>query len=177
MRDPDGLVLGVLEPGQFTGDVGLLFGQPAFADCIAVEPGEVVLVAPAQIAELVQVDPDVSDVLLPAFAARRLLLMRRQQGTLTLVGREGAPRLQRVLEYAERNRIPYRWLDPADSAQTGEIQAPPKACGPFCSTTWQSAANRRPPHGSKTSSDFPPASRAPTSPSGPSCRPSSSVRG
>jgi thioredoxin reductase (NADPH) len=122
VRDPDGLVLGVLEPGQFTGEVGLLFGQPAFADCTAVEPGEVVLVAPAQIAELVQVDPDVSDVLLPAFAARRLLLMQRQQGTLTLVGHEGAPRLQRVLEYAERNRIPYRWLDPADSAQKGEIQ-------------------------------------------------------
>jgi thioredoxin reductase (NADPH) len=122
VRDPDGLVLGVLEPGQFTGEVGLLFGQPAFADCIAVEPGEVVLVAPAQIAELIQVDPDVSDVLLPAFAARRLLLMQRQQGTLTLVGREGAPGLQRILEYAERNRIPYRWLDPANSAQKGEIQ-------------------------------------------------------
>jgi thioredoxin reductase (NADPH) len=119
VRDPDGLVLGVMEPGQFTGEVGLLFGQPAFADCIAVEPGEVVLVAPAQIAELVQVDPDVSDVLLPAFAARRLLLMQRQQGTLTLVGPEGAPRLQRVLEYAERNRIPYRWLDPAHSAAEG----------------------------------------------------------
>jgi thioredoxin reductase (NADPH) len=122
VRDPDGLVLGLLEPGQFTGEVGLLFGQPAFADCIVVEPGEVVIVAAAQIADLVQVDTDASDSLLPAFAARRLLLMQRQQGTLTLVGPEGAPRLQRVLEYAERNRIPYRWLDPADSDQKGEIQ-------------------------------------------------------
>jgi len=122
VRDPDGLVLGLMEPGQFTGEVGLLFGQPAFADCIAVEPGEVVLVAPAQLAELIQVDPEVSDALLPAFAARRLLLMQRRQGTLTLVGHEGEPRLQRVLEYADRNRIPYRWVDPADSAETGEIQ-------------------------------------------------------
>jgi thioredoxin reductase (NADPH) len=122
VRDPDGLVLGLMEPGQFTGEVGLLFGQPAFADCIAVEPGEVVLVAPAQLAELVQVDPEVSDALLPAFAARRLLLMQRRQGTLTLVGHEGEPRLQRVLEYADRNRIPYRWVDPADSAETGESQ-------------------------------------------------------
>jgi thioredoxin reductase (NADPH) len=122
VRDPDGLVLGLMEPGQFTGEVGLLFGQPAFADCIAVEPGEVVLVAPAQLADLVQVDPEVSDALLPAFAARRLLLMQRRQGTLTLVGHEGEPRLQRVLEYADRNRIPYRWLDPADSAETGESQ-------------------------------------------------------
>jgi thioredoxin reductase (NADPH) len=123
MRDPDGMVLGVLEPGQFTGEMGLLLGQTAFADCIAVESGEVVLVAPLEIADLVQVDPEVSDILLPAFAARRLLLMQRQQGTLTLVGHEGAPALQKVVEYAERNRIPYRWLDPADHDQKEEIGA------------------------------------------------------
>jgi thioredoxin reductase (NADPH) len=123
IRDPDGLVLGVMEPGQFTGELALLFGQTGFADCIAVTPGEVLLVAPQTIAELIQVDPEVSDVLLPAFAARRLLLMQRQQGTLTLVGHEGAPALQRLLEYAERNRIPYRWLNPADPVQKEEIRA------------------------------------------------------
>lgn len=123
IRDPDGLVLGVMEPGQFTGEFGLLLGQTAFADCVAVAPGEVLLVAPRTIAELVQVDPEVSDALLPAFAARRLLLMRRQQGTLSLVGPEHSSRLQQLLEYAERNRIPYRWLNPADSTQSREIRA------------------------------------------------------
>jgi thioredoxin reductase (NADPH) len=123
VRDPDGLVLGVLDPGQFTGELALLFGQTAFADCVAVKPGEVLLVAAQTIAELVQVDPEVSDVLLPAFAARRLLLMQRQQGTLTLVGHEGSAVLQRLLEFAERNRIPYRWLDPADPTQSEEIRA------------------------------------------------------
>ncbi len=123
LRDPDGMVLGVMDPGQFTGELALLFGQTAFADCIAVTPGEILLVAPQTIAALVQVDPEVSDVLLPAFAARRLLLMQRQQGTLTLVGHEGAPALQRLLEYAERNRIPYRWLNPADPGQKEEIRA------------------------------------------------------
>ncbi len=33
VRDPDGLVLGVMEPGQFTGELSLLFGQTSFADC------------------------------------------------------------------------------------------------------------------------------------------------
>ena len=46
VRDPDGMVLAVLEPGQFTGEMGLLLGQTSCADCIAVESGEVVLVAP-----------------------------------------------------------------------------------------------------------------------------------
>jgi thioredoxin reductase (NADPH) len=123
IRDPDGLVLGVMDPGQFTGELALLFGQTAFADCFAVKPGEVLLVAAQTIADLVQVDPEVSDLLLPAFAARRLLLMQRQQGTLTIVGREGSPVLQRLLEFTERNRIPYRWLDPADPAQREQIQA------------------------------------------------------
>ena len=123
IQDPDGLVLGVLDPGQFTGELALLFGQTAFADCVAVKPGEVLVVAPQAIADLVQVDPEVSDALLPSFAARRLLLMQRQQGTLTLVGREGSPVLQRLLEFSERNRIPYRWLDPADPAQREQIQA------------------------------------------------------
>jgi thioredoxin reductase (NADPH) len=123
IRDPDGLVLGVMDPGQFTGELALLFGQTAFADCVAVEAGEVLVVTPQAIADLVQIDPEVSDALLPAFAARRLLLMQRQQGTLTLVGREGSPALQRLLEFAERNRIPYRWLDTADPTQQEQIQA------------------------------------------------------
>jgi thioredoxin reductase (NADPH) len=123
IRDPDGLVLGVMDPGQFTGELALLFGQTAFADCVVIKPGEVLVVAPQTIAELVQLDPEVSDVLLPTFAARRLLLMQRQQGTLTIVGRDGSAVLQRLLEFAERNRIPYRWLDPEDPAQQGEIRA------------------------------------------------------
>jgi thioredoxin reductase (NADPH) len=123
VRDFGGMVLGVFEPGQFSGDLGLLLGQTSFSDCTAITPGEVVRVAPSEIADLVQVDPEASDILLPAFAARRLLLMQRQQSTLTLVGPEGAPGLQGVLEYAERNRIPYRRLDPTDLAQKEQAAA------------------------------------------------------
>jgi thioredoxin reductase (NADPH) len=58
LRDPDGLVLGVMEPGQFTGELGLLLGQTAFNDCIAAAAGEVVVVEAQEIADLVQVDPE-----------------------------------------------------------------------------------------------------------------------
>ncbi|MBV8962263.1 MAG: FAD-dependent oxidoreductase [Hyphomicrobiales bacterium] len=123
VRDPDGMVLGALEPGQFTGEIGLLFHQTAVADCTVVEAGDIVRIPPPEIAELVQVDPEVSDLLLPAFAARRLMLVQRQQGTLRLIGHENAPALRRISEYAERNRIPYRRLDPADPAEAEEIKA------------------------------------------------------
>jgi CRP-like cAMP-binding protein len=32
VRDPDGMVLAILEPGQFIGEMGLLLGQTAFSD-------------------------------------------------------------------------------------------------------------------------------------------------
>ena len=123
VRDPDAMVLGIMEPGQFTGELGMLLGQTSFSDCTVTKAGEVVLVDPKALAELVQVDPEVSDLLLPAFAARRLLLIQRQQGTLTLVGPESAPTLQRVREYAERNRIPYRWIGSSDLNQGRETSA------------------------------------------------------
>lgn len=118
VRDPTGMLLGGMTPGQYSGELALLLGQTSFSDCIITEAGEVIVVPQPEIMALVQLDPEIGDVLLQAFAARRLLLVQRQQGTLTLVGPESAPALQRVVVYAERNRIPYRWVDPGDPAQT-----------------------------------------------------------
>jgi len=119
--DPTGMVLGVMAPGQFTGDLALLLGQTAFADCIVLEPGEVLVIPQPEIMELVQVDPEIGDLLLPAFAARRLMQIERHQGTLMLIGPDEAPALRRVTLYAERNRIPYRWIDPTDPAQRADV--------------------------------------------------------
>ncbi|HEX4198715.1 MAG TPA: FAD-dependent oxidoreductase [Caulobacteraceae bacterium] len=121
IRDPMGIVLGAMAPGQFTGELALLLGQTSFSDCIITAPGEVLVVGQPQILELVQLDPDIGDRLLEAFAARRLLLIQRQQGTLMLVGPESAPALQRVLVYAERNRIPYRWVDPGNPDERKQL--------------------------------------------------------
>jgi len=123
VSDPMGMVLGVMEPGQFTGDLALLLGQTAFADCIVADPGEVVVIPQAEIVELAQVDPELSDILLEVFAARRAIQIQRQQGTLVLIGSADAPSLRQVLIYADRNRIPYRWIDPADPKQRADIPA------------------------------------------------------
>src|SRR5580658_9958436 len=121
--DPTGMVLGVMGPGQFTGDLALLLGQTAFADCTVAEPGEVVVIPQAEIVELAQVEPELSDILLEVFAARRAIQIQRQQGTLVLIGSADEPALRRVLVYADRNRIPYRWIDPADPKQRADIPA------------------------------------------------------
>lgn len=123
LADPGGMTLGIMTPGQFSGELALLLGQTAFSDCVVTEPGELVLISQPQIIELTQVDPEIGDALLQSFAVRRELLIRRQQGTLTLVGTEDEPALRRVLLYAERNRIPYRWIDPSDPDQRKDIPA------------------------------------------------------
>jgi thioredoxin reductase (NADPH) len=121
--DPTGMVLGEMGPGQFTGDLALLLGQTAFADCVVTGSGEVLVIPQPEIMELAQVDPEISDHLLEAFAARRLMQIQRQQETLLLVGSLAAPALRRVLVYADRNRIPYRCLDPNDPADRAHIPA------------------------------------------------------
>jgi thioredoxin reductase (NADPH) len=121
--DPAGMVLGVMSPGQFTGDLAMMLGQTAFADCVVQEPGEVVIIPQAAIVELAQVDPEIGGLLLEAFAARRLIEVQRRQGTLVLVGSQHAASLRDTIVYAERNRIPYQWIDPDVPEQAAKIPA------------------------------------------------------
>jgi thioredoxin reductase (NADPH) len=103
-------------PGDFHGELGLLTGQTVFAACVVREPGEVLIVPPAAVHEVIETNPALSDVLVTAFTARRQILMRSAAATLTLIGPEGSPGLLRLKEFVLRNRIPSRWLAPDDPA-------------------------------------------------------------
>src|SRR5712671_3211319 len=58
-----------------------------------------------------------------AFAARRQLLMQSAVASLTIIGRERDPEVLRLLEFADRNRVPYRWLKPEKSDDNPGIAA------------------------------------------------------
>ena len=122
VRAPDGDVLAQLEPGNFSGELGMLLGQTAVADCTAIEPSDVIIVPRHELAELIQIDPAVGDLFVSAFAARRQMLFRRQQSTLVLVGSPGSVALLRLKEFAERSRVPHRVIDPDDPAHSGEVR-------------------------------------------------------
>ena len=109
-------------PGQFHGELGLLTGQYVFAACVVSEPGEVLLVPPAAVQEAIETIPELSDVLVTAFAARRQILMRAAASTLTLIGPETSGQVLRLQEFAARNRIPHRWLAPDDPAATALLE-------------------------------------------------------
>jgi thioredoxin reductase (NADPH) len=114
-------VLKTSGPGEFNGELGLLTGQSAFTACIISKPGKVLIVPPAGVHEIIATIPDLSNILVTAFAARRQILMLSAVASLTIIGREEDAEALRLLEFADRNRIPYRWLDPHNPSDTSAI--------------------------------------------------------
>ncbi|HEY2477319.1 MAG TPA: FAD-dependent oxidoreductase [Solirubrobacterales bacterium] len=98
-------------PRRFLGELSLLTGQPAFYTTIVREAGEVVQAAPETLRRLVGEDPALGDLVLRAFLLRRELLSGLGAG-LKIVGSRYLPDTRRLCEFAARNRLPFRWIDP-----------------------------------------------------------------
>lgn len=101
-------------PGEFNGELGLLTGQTVYATCIVREPGEVLVVPANAVQEVIETIPALSDVLVAAFAARRMLLMNAAAASLTLIGSETSANMLHLKEFVTRNCIPHRWLSQDD---------------------------------------------------------------
>jgi thioredoxin reductase (NADPH) len=111
--DADGVEppVAVHGPRRFLGELSLLTGQPAFYTTVVREAGEVVQAAPETLRRLVGEDPALGDLVLRAFLLRRELLSGLGAG-LKIVGSRYLPDTRRLCEFAARNRLPFRWIDP-----------------------------------------------------------------
>lgn len=117
-------------PGEFIGELGMLTGQRAIAACVVVEAGQVLLASAAGVQEAIRTVPELSDLLVTAFAARRQLLMRSASATLTIVGRNNSAPVATLKEFLDRNRVPHRFIardDPAVTAVLAPFGYPPPA--------------------------------------------------
>jgi thioredoxin reductase (NADPH) len=117
----DDRVIRTTGPGEFNGELGILTGQRAFVACVAAEPGTLLFVPSAKVQEIIANIPELSDILVTAFAARRQLLMRGVVASLTIIGRESDSEVLHLLEFSDRNRVPYRWLDPGNPHDASSI--------------------------------------------------------
>jgi thioredoxin reductase (NADPH) len=102
-------------PGSFLGELSLLTGQAVYLIARVVEDGRVHRIAPARFRRLMAEDPELSDILLEAFRARRDVL--RQNGAsrgLELVGSAMDSASLALRTYAARRQLPHVWFD-ADS--------------------------------------------------------------
>lgn len=113
-----------LGPTQFMGEIAFLNGgawsmaMRAVRDTRLIEvPRETMLTLMAQI-------PEMSDIVITVFAARRRRQLDDRDSTLTLIGDEVNPGVRRIAEFASRNRIPYRSL----SLDSPEAAATARTC-------------------------------------------------
>jgi thioredoxin reductase (NADPH) len=104
--------LAVLGPGQFTGEVGQLTGSPSFVRGVARGDCEAYAVSPPALRQLLNHHPQVGDVILQAFLARRHLLQESERFTgLRVIGSRDSRDTFRIRDFLNKNHVPFSWLD------------------------------------------------------------------
>jgi thioredoxin reductase (NADPH) len=103
-------VLAVFGEAQFLGELGLLTGARVYLSAVVREGGEVIQVPAQRMRELLAQDEELSNVVLPAYLARRARLIDIGAG-VHLIGSRFSPDSRRIREFLGRNRVPYQWTD------------------------------------------------------------------
>jgi thioredoxin reductase (NADPH) len=97
--------------GEFTGELSALSGRRNIVTGRMREAGEILVLDSAGLRELVQGDPDLSDLLMRAFILRRVALMAEGAGDATLLGSRHSAGTLRLQEFFTRNAHPYAYID------------------------------------------------------------------
>jgi thioredoxin reductase (NADPH) len=97
--------------GQFTGEVNMISGRPALLRARARESGEVIELDRERMVALVQMDAELSDILMRAFILRRVELIASGLGDVVLIGSAHSAGTLRVKEFLTRNGHPYAYID------------------------------------------------------------------
>jgi thioredoxin reductase (NADPH) len=99
-------------PGEFTGEMGQLTGRPAVASAVARTDCEVYAVTTEALRQILNQCPDLGDIILQAFIARRQLL--RESGDFTgvrVIGSRYSKDTHRIRDFLARNRVLFTFLD------------------------------------------------------------------
>jgi thioredoxin reductase (NADPH) len=107
--------------GRFLGELNLLTGMRVLVSARVAEAGEVLAVPVAELRHLIATQPALSDVILAAFIARRLVLLTGAASAIRVVGSRFAPETGRVREFLLRSRIPHEWVDPDGDTEVEEL--------------------------------------------------------
>src|SRR5215211_7285586 len=124
----DARTIGVFLAGRFLGELNMLTGQAMYLTAVVREGGEVLTIPRERLKEVVTEEPNLSDVILKAFLARRSYMMRTGLG-LRIIGSRHSAAAARLREFAARNRVPHVWIgledDPTAEALLERFGAKP----------------------------------------------------
>lgn len=102
----------VLRRGEFTGDVSHLTGRSSLLSAVTRGETEVYEVEADGLRQILNQSPELGDVILQAFIARRQLL--RESGSFTglrVIGSRYQRDTFRIRDFLAANRVPFTWLD------------------------------------------------------------------
>jgi thioredoxin reductase (NADPH) len=105
------LLVAVLAPAQFTGDISMILGRPAQMRLRVSQSGEVVQLTRDQMHALIQTDAEISEVLMRALIHRRIAVVAEGIGDALLIGSGRSAATLRIKEFLTRNGHPFKYLD------------------------------------------------------------------
>jgi thioredoxin reductase (NADPH) len=98
-------------PGEFTGEMTMISGRRCLVRARVTEPGEFLELGGDGLRSLVAKDAELSEIFMRAFILRRLKLISRGQGNVTLMGSQHSANTLRLREFLNRNEHPYTYVD------------------------------------------------------------------
>ncbi len=113
-----------LGPTQFMGEIAFLSGGTVSMAMRAALDTRVIEVPRQAMLELMAQIPEMSDIVISVFAARRRRQLDERDSSLQLIGEEEDAGVRRVAQFASRNRIPYGSL----KLGSDEARAAAQAC-------------------------------------------------
>jgi thioredoxin reductase (NADPH) len=113
-----------LGPTQFMGEIAFLNGGAWSMPMRAVQETRVIEVPRTTMLKLMSELPEMSDIIITVFSARRRRQLEARDGVLRLIGEEEDRAVRRIAEFASRNRIPYRSL----VLRSAEAEATAQSC-------------------------------------------------
>jgi thioredoxin reductase (NADPH) len=117
------LLIAILAPAQFTGDVSMILGRPAQMRVRASSAGEVVELTSRQMQALIQTDADLSEVVMRALIYRRVEMVAQGIGDVLLIGAGRSAATLRIKEFLTRNGHPFKYLDLDRDADVQDLLA------------------------------------------------------
>ena len=108
---------------NFLGELNLLSGQTVYLTAVATAPLRYIAVDREELRELLFEDPSLSDLLLSSFIARREALQSQEGVGIEVIGPRSSEPTRRMVEYAQRNRLPTTWRDPASDLDAAALVA------------------------------------------------------
>jgi len=105
------IVIAEADAGTFVGDIATFTGEPAMAQCVAIEPTETIAFDRPSLRSMLADHPELGDIVLSCLLARRAWHEGEGHGVLHLIAERGSRRAFEVRDLLERNLVPMRFYD------------------------------------------------------------------